>query len=110
MAYAKYKKGAQERGIAFDLTKDELRALIAQDCHYCGTPAPVRPTHPNLSGDFNWNGIDRQDSAGVYNAENCVPCCGICNRAKMDMPLIQFLDWAKRLGEHQSRSRPLSGM
>ena len=42
--------------------------------------------------DFLYNGIDRKDNNIGYIIENCVSCCGICNRMKMDMSYDDFLN------------------
>lgn len=40
---------------------------------------------------FTYNGIDRVDSDGDYTIDNCVPCCKICNRMKVDTPVADFI-------------------
>ena len=37
-------------------------------------------------------GIDRKDSSKGYTLENCVSCCDICNRMKMQMSENTFLN------------------
>ena len=69
--YNIYKKNAKKRNIDFQLTKEEFYNITSQPCHYCG----------NLQ---SYNGIDRIDSNGSYIIANCVPCCEICNKMKLN--------------------------
>ena len=34
--------------------------------------------------------------------ENCVPCCLICNRAKSNMNLEDFLEWVDRIAAYNA--------
>lgn len=92
--YHNYKKKAEERGLDFDLTKEEFNNLIFKDCVYCGAE-PVEGTsidkkHNKTGVPFKINGIDRIDSNKGYSVNNCVPCCSICNRMKLDHTLEKF--------------------
>ena len=81
-----YRGGARNRGLAFDLTIDQVQALAQGSCHYCGTtPA---------------NGIDRMDSTQGYNVWNAVSCCATCNRMKMALGYDLFVAQAKRIAAH----------
>lgn len=80
----------------FELTLEEFSKLIHSDCAYCGTP-PTSDNIWNKSGkrkcDENLiyvNGIDRIDSDKGYTVDNCVPCCPMCNRMKLDFTLDSF--------------------
>ena len=35
-------------------------------------------------------GIDRKDNNKGYTNDNCVPCCGFCNKMKMDHSIDEF--------------------
>ena len=53
--------------------------------------------HGDKSGNYTdtpflRNGIDRIDNNKGYTKENCVPCCDICNRIKMDLPYNVFIE------------------
>lgn len=39
---------------------------------------------------FKCNGIDRINSNKGYEKDNCVSCCPICNRMKLDLSLEDF--------------------
>lgn len=97
-----YKKGAKDRKLSFNLNKDEFYALTQGNCHYCGAaPAQVRkPRVKNKLASFIYNGIDRVDSALGYSVENCVTCCGRCNKMKLDLPLSVFVGHLLRIIQH----------
>jgi hypothetical protein len=92
-----YRRGAKDRGLAWDLTRSDFERLTSLDCHYCGAaPAAVLRVSPT-SGSYVFNGLDRVDNTLGYAAGNVVPCCKICNFAKRDMPYGDFLAWIGRL-------------
>ncbi len=78
--YAIYVNDAPKRQLAFELSKDEFKALTAHDCEYCGKPSTATHT----------NGLDRVDNSRGYVADNVVPCCGTCNIMKHAMNLHEF--------------------
>lgn len=54
-------------------------------------------------------GIDRLDNSKNYTTENCVPCCGCCNRMKMDLTLPFFIEQIKRIyNNHKESSTTIS--
>ena len=93
----RYRKGAEVRGILFNLTAEQLDELIQRDCFYCGiAPQQVNRQRGN-AGAFRYNGVDRLVNRLGYFFENCVACCGKCNIAKQDMSVHAFVTWAQRL-------------
>ena len=88
--FYRYRRCAINRGLSFELSKDEARQLFRSPCWYCGA-AP----HPDR-GSFT--GIDRRDNTKGYVAGNVVACCSACNYAKMDWTEDEFIVWALRLG------------
>ncbi len=104
-AFARYIKGAQARNIDFFISKEEFRKLIESDCKYCGVAPEAKKTHVNLTGEYNWTGVDRVDNSKGYTLENSVPCCHRCNFAKADRDVDEFLEWASRIYLHQQKSR-----
>lgn len=98
--YARYQYSAKKRGHDFVLSHEEALHLFSSPCYYCGVgPSQAIHRHQN-NGDFPYNGIDRLDNARGYCAENCVPCCGRCNRAKHKDDVEGFKEWVKRVYEH----------
>lgn len=107
-------KCARARGLSFELTKEQFCALVSQNCYYCGcSPAQTlnkerrrkKQTDPKIVYVYKlrcvYNGIDRLNNAFGYVLENCVPCCGTCNRAKQTMSLMEFATWIKKLANNR---------
>jgi hypothetical protein len=101
-----YRGGAYARGLAWELTEEEFDGLIVQNCAYCGcVPSMVAKGTGTRSGDFIHGGIDRVDNAQGYVMGNVVPCCRICNRAKMAMSHAEFMAWTGRLASFRTKRR-----
>ena len=83
-----YKKSAVRRGHPWGIETDIFYALLTQECHWCGGPG---------------GGVDRLDSDLGYCVENCVPCCKICNIAKNELSVADFLSWISRVAQHTLR-------
>lgn len=61
----------------------------------CGVIKKIT-AHTLVSGESNscgCNGIDRKDNQLGYEILNVVSCCKICNIAKNDMKICEFLSW-----------------
>lgn len=97
--YNTYKGNANNRGLAFDLSKDEFRELTSSNCDYCGTEPEKERKTACSNGAYVYNGIDRVDNSVGYVRENCVPCCWKCNQWKGDRTKEEFLDWVARIYE-----------
>lgn len=82
--YVKYRGEARKRKREFSLTLEEFTNLASSPCFYSG--------HRHAE---QLNGIDRVDNSKGYTMDNVVPCCKLCNRAKRDMNVDEFVDWAK---------------
>ncbi|KKM82442.1 hypothetical protein LCGC14_1319520 [marine sediment metagenome] len=104
-----YKRHAKERKLDWRLTENQFNRITKENCFYCGVePAQIRkPSKSN--GVYVYNGIDRMDNTKGYTEDNCVTCCGRCNRAKDTMPFEEFVEWifrvAKRLDEREREER-----
>lgn len=90
---------------------DTFLKITQQNCDYCGRPphrktnignGKTKPVSQNqkLNGNFIYNGLDRIDSSKGHTANNVVPCCWDCNRAKGDMTREQFKAHIKRMHDH----------
>lgn len=94
-----YKRHAKDRGFEWKLSRNEVEAVIFENCKYCGTPPSNRKKTKNSLGDgMLYSGIDRVNSSIGYVIENVVPACKICNFAKSNMTIEEFRDWAIRAG------------
>jgi 5-methylcytosine-specific restriction endonuclease McrA len=84
-----YKICAKRRNIEFNISDEDFINLTKLNCNYCGTPpSQIKKL---IKSEYIYTGVDRVDSAKSYDLNNCVPCCGICNRMKMAYPLDIFL-------------------
>lgn len=100
--YNSYKKNARKRNLVFELTKEDFSFITKMNCHYCGIePLQGNNNREDCNGDYIYNGIDRIDSSKGYTVENVVPCCKLCNFAKRDMELKEFINWIKRVCKYQ---------
>ena len=95
LAYKSSPKGWSLSDVRFD-------ELTSQNCCYCGHPPANR--HKSATSIFVYNGIDRIQSNRGYEEGNVAPCCKVCNRAKSDMSVAEFLAWA-RLVVRQARKK-----
>jgi hypothetical protein len=86
------------------LSEAEFYELIEEDCAYCGSPpSQIRRMS---TGTCVTNGVDRVDSTLGYTADNCVSCCWMCNRAKLDDDIEEFRSWIMRVFHHQFNETP----
>jgi hypothetical protein len=100
--YGSYKRSAKERDLVFEITKEEFRERTQQVCFYCGDPSSNRCLRTaGAFGAHIYNGLDRVDPTKGYRIDNLVPCCKVCNRAKRDMAIEDFIYWIERMsGKH----------
>lgn len=98
---AAYRREARVRRLKWSLTLDECIRLFASACTYCGAfrtnTCHLRFKH---ALPFQYNGIDRQDNSRGYVSGNAVPCCRLCNWAKRDLSVTDFLSWVERVHAH----------
>lgn len=93
--YIHFKCNALNRNINFFLTKEQTEHLCEQPCFYCGKERCL--------------GIDRVDNSKDYTTENCVPCCGCCNRMKMDLSPQFFMQQIEKIyNNHKESSTTIS--
>lgn len=86
---------AAHKNIEVDMNDaDLLVAKMSQACHYCGhLPTPGCPL----------NGLDRVDSMRhVYNDNNTVPCCSVCNKMKGMVTLDEFVDNVRKIVHYRA--------
>ena len=75
------------------LTFQEYRTIVeqAENCSYCGVE--LRDLK-----DMEIDHIEPFYHGGNSKATNLIPSCEVCNRAKADQPVQNFLTWLKILG------------
>jgi hypothetical protein len=86
-----YRTQARQRGIPFELTRDEFFSLISQDCYYCGASPSQECGRGIFNGSCIYNGVDRKDNSGCYSLKNAVAACGRCNRMKWTLSADDFI-------------------
>lgn len=84
--YEYYIRNAEARGIEFQLSREEFWELANDVCCYCGSSDNV--------------GVDRADNNIGYVIENCVPCCGMCNKMENKYSQDTFVEHCKRVAEY----------
>jgi hypothetical protein len=101
--YRKYKCNAKKRSYSFNISFEYFISLTNKNCFYCGSiPKRVQKFQLNIKNkhiDYICNGVDRVNNLIGYIEGNCVPCCTICNRAKNNLKLSDFLNWIKNIKE-----------
>lgn len=102
LVYNSYRCHARNRNLEFLLSKVDFRTISQQKCNYCGADLSNISKSPHNSGDFIHNGIDRIDSTKGYIVGNVVACCKLCNIAKMNHSITDFLQWIKRVYDHNA--------
>jgi hypothetical protein len=87
--YSNYRRDGLRRGLPFDLS-------------YCNTIPKQVYKHPTAEyiDPLLYNGVDRKNNLEGYVVENCVSCCGTCNKAKMTSSYEDFLDWIRKVYRH----------
>jgi hypothetical protein len=107
--FRKYKGNAKERGLVFDLSKEDFARMTKINCYYCGAK-PQAISQPNTlsiastaaveNGTYIYNGLDRVDNDVGYIISNVVSCCENCNRAKLTMSQNDFILLVNRIAHN----------
>lgn len=91
--YKTYQRNAKSKQRNFDLSEAEFVDITKLPCVYCGAYSDTYNGEP-------FNGIDRINSDLGYSIDNCVPCCAICNRMKLDMDVNIWFDKMKQIANY----------
>ncbi len=117
--FKRYKINAKDMGRNFELSFEEFKKLLSQDCSYCGLNPQPYNYYINTDGlprqgvitihkdtvDRSWinvGSIDRIDNNQHYIISNCIPCCENCNFMKWKRSTKDFLNHIKRIYEFQN--------
>jgi hypothetical protein len=98
--FSQYRMGAKRRGIEFLLTKEQFKIFTEGNCFYCDRSPLSSISRRRVNGSYKYNGIDRKDSDGSYTYDNCLSCCGTCNKMKMNLSYHTFLEQIKKIYEN----------
>ena len=111
LVYQNYEANAKRNGRVFDISYQHFLEMTRQCCEYCGKPPCIirkrKQKKKNGDGhyhypDFIYHGIDRVDNSQGYVIGNVVTFCQICNFAKREMTVEQFLGWVTAIYEYQA--------
>lgn len=103
--YAQYRLKAKIRNFDFQLSFQEFLSFIVRPCYYCGVLESNTHKNTHAKEIYKYNGIDRLDSNKGYILDNCVPCCKNCNKAKLGMTDLNFLEWVERVYKFSIESK-----
>lgn len=78
---------------------EEFKELINSPCIYCGIICENSFKDRETETVVKHNGVDRINSSLGYAKDNCVPCCGKCNRAKYTGTKEELLEHVRRIYE-----------
>lgn len=92
-----YKDRAKKYELEFSLTKEEFKTLTQRNCFYCNKLPSNNYGSKYNNGRYIYNGLDRIDNKLGYTLQNSVPCCKICNIAKHNLTLNDFLKHIKAI-------------
>ena len=97
--YTRYRRNAIKHKREFNLTFNEFRKLIYDNCYYCGSipQSKLRIVNSELH-----HGIDRVNNDIDYIITNCVTCCPNCNFAKKQLTHNEFMLMIKAIYEKHS--------
>ncbi len=82
---------ARNRGLALELTKEDVTKMCQERCHYCGKD-------PQQLGTLF--GVDRVDNSVGYTRKNSVTSCTVCNYAKRNYNVQDFIRGMCNVGAH----------
>lgn len=101
-----YKRGAERRGLGFDIDMELFKEITSMNCFYCNEKPKERMVKKKdgmdmYNGSIFVNGIDREDSEIGYTKNNCLPCCSDCNFLKNKMNKDKFIELITRIYNHR---------
>lgn len=96
----RYKQGAKQRNLSYNLSREEFKLLTKSNCYYCGIEPLQEIKGHRSNGIYIYNGIDRLDNSKGYEYHNCVSACETCNKAKLNHNFNKFLNWLERVANH----------
>lgn len=77
------------------LIREQIAELKLADCIYCGEESSLIENRINE--------IDRVNPALGYVSENCVSACRMCNSAKSNLNIDDFLLWIMEIKKNYSK-------
>ena len=97
--------GARARGHGtMNLSLQQVKYLCTKPCFYCGVSSSNelkgrRGGRSTGKTVLKYTGIDQVAAGRGYSPGNVLPSCLICNRAKLNLTLKEFLRWLNLFGK-----------
>ena len=111
--YSAVKKRNKAKGFKEVLSFTEFCEMVHQPCYYCGkeyskeikddSHTRTDKKHQVSGHVLRICGIDRLDPTRGYVYDNCVPCCSVCNTAKLEMDVDDFKEWVVRVYDYWAK-------
>jgi hypothetical protein len=98
--YGNYKRNAKYRNYDWNLSKDQFKKLIINNCYYCNSQPTAEYSNCEVRTEANtlkYNGIDRKDNSIGYTPENCITSCYFCNKMKLNISYNDFITQIKKI-------------
>ena len=91
-----------------EISFEDFMKISQCNCHWCGIEPSTISCVKNrgqlfIDNPFIWNGLDRIDNSKDHNKNNVVSCCKWCNISRNERTIDEFLEWNKRVYEHQRK-------
>lgn len=99
--YSNYRGNANRKVMEFALTREQFKQITSHPCNYCGEPPSAIFKSKFRPGNYVYNGVDRVDNSRGYTIDNVVSCCRMCQFAKRNWKVEDFLRWALKLADYQ---------
>ena len=103
--FCQYRHKAKARGLSWNLTFEQFLVLTSSPCHYTGWEPSQVFSQSKRHEPYIWNGIDRVVNEKGYTLENCVPCNGDVNKAKLRMSKEKFLNMCSSVVKTQEKTQ-----
>ena len=106
--YIHYKGHARSKNRSFELTYDQFKTIVHNNCFYCGSEPTYLKSMIRYSKNTSLqklNGVDRIDSSKGYTLDNCVPCCALCNQMKSNIDFNTFLEQIAKIHNFKNVQR-----
>lgn len=96
--YERYIQNCKNKNREFSLSEEQFKEITSRKCFYCGGFNIAENNIISIE-DLKYCGIDRVDNSRPYVIDNCVSCCNVCNRMKLELKMEDFIQHIKKILE-----------